>query len=493
MNKFNILVVEDNLNNVEILREITNNVKNCVSFFASRGDKALKFLMEEDINLIFLDLGLPDIEGYELLKIIKDRKKTSVIPVIVITGLYMTDEDKRKGFEMGASDYILKPYSQQEITNKIYQYMSTFVKIQDLIKEIVDKNKKLQTQNQSLKKAFNKIEHLIIHDGLTNLYNRYYLDKYIAEKTISLELPFSVIMMDMNNMKMVNDTYGHSRGDEIIIKAANYLTKFTKDDNTLIRWSGDEFVLILPKTDSNKSQEYVSEIMQRNFELSDFSVSLNLSAGTCTVEKDELSMAEIIKIAEDRMYRNKFVNAKSYRSSVIESLKKILFEKDFETEKHTKRVAEITMEMAKGMNMSIAEKDEIYLLATLHDIGKIAIPESILMKPGKLNKEEWELIKKHPEVGNNICKTIPELISIADNILCHHEWWNGEGYPRNLKENEIPILSRILTIADAYDVMTTGRPYKKAISREEAKKELSLWAGIQFDPKLVEIFIKCCS
>jgi diguanylate cyclase (GGDEF)-like protein len=493
LNKFKLLIIEDNHNNVKALKEITSTIDKCMTFFAFNGNDALKILMEEKINLIFLDLGLPDIPGYDLLKLIKRRKRTSMIPVVITTGMYMKEENKKKGFEIGASDYILKPYTKEEIEIKLLQYMNYYKRIQDLIDETMEKNIRLERQNRSLTKAYKKIEHLITHDGLTNLNNRYYFEKYILENDLDLEMPLSIVMMDMNNLKLINDAYGHAKGDEVILEAVEYLQDLKEVHDTLIRWGGDEFMLIMPKTDSEKAQEYVSSIINKKFEINDMTNVLNLSAGTHTLDKVDNSLLNAIKIAEDRMYRNKLMNASSYRSSVIESLKKTLFEKDFETEKHTERVAEITLEMAKGMNMTIAEKDEVYLLATLHDIGKIGIPDSILLKPERLTENEWKLIRKHPEVGCNICKTIPELSGISEYILCHHEWWNGRGYPRGLKGNQIPILARILTIADAYDVMTTGRPYKVAMTHDEAKEELKRCAGTQFDPELVETFIKCCS
>lgn len=137
--------------------------------------------------------------------------------------------------------------------------------------------------------------------------------------------------------------------------------------------------------------------------------------------------------------------------------------------------------------------DDLALLATLHDIGKIAIPEGIIIKPGNLSPEEWELIWKHPEIGYRIAGSSPELAPIAEAILAHHEWWDGSGYPRGLKGEEIPLISRIISIVDAYDVMTHGRPYKEAVGQEESLQELQGKAGTQFDPILTSMFIKMVS
>jgi HD-GYP domain-containing protein (c-di-GMP phosphodiesterase class II) len=148
------------------------------------------------------------------------------------------------------------------------------------------------------------------------------------------------------------------------------------------------------------------------------------------------------------------------------------------------------MALVLGVSLKLRENklNELSLLSALHDIGKIAIPDEILMKKGKLTDEEWIIIKRHPEVGYNISGSSPHLIPIADAVLAHHEWWNGSGYPRGLKGEDIPLTSRIISIIDAYDVMTHERSYKKAVSRQDALEELRRCAGTQFDPSLVEIF-----
>jgi HD-GYP domain-containing protein (c-di-GMP phosphodiesterase class II) len=150
----------------------------------------------------------------------------------------------------------------------------------------------------------------------------------------------------------------------------------------------------------------------------------------------------------------------------------------------------LALQIGRDFGLSDSELDDLALLATLHDIGKIAIPEGIIIKPGNLSPEEWELIWKHPEIGYRIAGSSPELAPIAEAILAHHEWWDGSGYPRGLKGEEIPLISRIISIVDAHDVMTQGRPYKEAVGQEESLQELQSKAGTQFDPILTAMFIK---
>ena len=198
----------------------------------------------------------------------------------------------------------------------------------------------------------------------------------------------------------------------------------------------------------------------------------------------------MIREAEDRMYRNKLLESKSARHALISSLEQSLWEIDFETKEHASRMQNMALRMGQAFKLPSNQLDELALLATLHDIGKIAIAKSILMKREKLTPEEWEVIKKHPEIGYRIANSSQDLLPIAEAILTHHEWWNGKGYPQGLRGEEIPLISRIISIIDAYDVMIHGRPYKMAQSQEEASNELRRCSGTQFDPHLVKVFIK---
>jgi HD-GYP domain-containing protein (c-di-GMP phosphodiesterase class II) len=208
-----------------------------------------------------------------------------------------------------------------------------------------------------------------------------------------------------------------------------------------------------------------------------------------TKNKNYQNFSKVLKKAEDNMYRQKLVDSKSIISSIISSLEKTLFEKSVKTERHTEKVREMSLELARSVKLPKSEMDELSLLASIYDIGKVAILDIVLNKKENLSKREWETIKRHPEIGYRIALASHQLSSIAQYILTAHEWWDGTGYPQGLTGENIPILSRIITIVDAYEAMITGRPHKKAISKKAAIKELNKCSGTQFDPKLVERFI----
>ena len=188
--------------------------------------------------------------------------------------------------------------------------------------------------------------------------------------------------------------------------------------------------------------------------------------------------------------KRKMLKTESVHSLMIMSLRKTLQEKSFETEEHIDRLRMIAQKLGGKVGLSLSQSEELSLIAVLHDIGKVTIAGSILLKAGKLTKKEWKTMKRHPEIGYKIASSSPQLAPIAECILYHHEWWDGNGYPRGLKGKNIPLLSRIITIVDAYDVMINGRPYKDPMTHEEVIEELKRCAGIQFDPELVKNFIQ---
>ena len=334
-----------------------------------------------------------------------------------------------------------------------------------------------------------RIKTLTFHDYLTGLYNRAYFEEELKRLDVKRLLPMSIIVGDVNGLKLVNDSLGHDEGDVLLKKIAKILKESFRKEDIIARWGGDEFSIILPATSNEVANKIVQRVKEKCEKNSTYEMKLSISFGVTTKIEESEDIQELIKSSEEQMYRRNMAEQKSVHSSIIASLGKALSERDYETEEHVKRMKDYATLLGVQLDLPESQVDDLSLLATLHDIGKIAIADNIILKPGKLTSEEFEAVKKHPEIGFRIATSSQELAPIADAILYHHEWWNGTGYPKGLKGEDIPLLARIISVVDSYDAMTSDRPYRKAMSQEAAMQELRLFAGKQFDPDIVEKFI----
>jgi diguanylate cyclase (GGDEF)-like protein/PAS domain S-box-containing protein len=341
--------------------------------------------------------------------------------------------------------------------------------------------------------AEEQILYLSFHDKLTGLYNRAYFEEELKRLETERQLPLSVIMGDVNGLKLVNDAFGHHVGDRLLIKIAHMLKQAFRKEDIISRLGGDEFVILLPKTSESMALELINRIRAACDRNDPGPIQLSLALGMATKNQVHQDLKEILKEAENRMYKSKLLESKSVRASIIASLRRSLFEKSHETEEHTFRLQQMATLIGRSLGMSDNELNDLALLATLHDIGKIAIPESIIAKPEKLLPEEWEIMKKHSEIGCRIAESSPDLAGISEAILTHHERWDGSGYPKGLSGETIPLISRIIAMVDAYDVMIQGRPYQGPLSPEETLLEITKGAGSQFDPNLVKMFTSLLS
>lgn len=326
-------------------------------------------------------------------------------------------------------------------------------------------------------------------DNLTGLPNRRYLEENLKTFDNTDYLPISVIVGDLNGLKLINNAFGHKVGDQLLQEMAELLLNSCSPEDLVIRWGGDEFLLFLPNTNAKAAERLCEKIKQR-CQQSALPVLPSIALGYAVKETTSQVMAEVFKLAEDRMYRNKLLENDSSRKAIILSLQNTLFERSYETEQHAERLKKLAFEMGRKIGLAANQMDDLALLATLHDIGKLAIPEEILSKPGPLSAEEWSVMKKHPLIGHRIIQDIPDLAHIAEAILAHHESWDGNGYPNGLKRTEIPLIARILSIVDSYDAMTNKRVYQEAISHNQAMAEIASCAGGQFDPELAKVFLE---
>lgn len=339
------------------------------------------------------------------------------------------------------------------------------------------------------KEAEERIHYITFHDSLTGLYNRAFLEAEMDRLDTVRQLPVSIILGDLNGLKLVNDTYGHSKGDEMLRTVGEILRSSCRREELLGRWGGDEFVILLPQTARERAEELSKRIKQRCRSAYIEDVPVSLALGFATKNDSSATVSDILKEAEDLMYKQKLTESKSTRSAIVSALLKTLRTRSYETEEHSCRMQIMALELGEALGLPDSELSRLALLITLHDIGKINVPRKILTKKGGLTSEEWKIIKKHPETGFRITRSTEEFAHVAEDILSHHERWDGSGYPRGLKGRQIPFLARIAAIVDAYEVMTNGRPYRKKISSERAMAEISRCAGTQFDPELVELFL----
>lgn len=335
-----------------------------------------------------------------------------------------------------------------------------------------------------------EIEFLSYHDQLTSLYNRRYFEKELKVLNSKETLPLSIVFADVNGLKTINDAFGHRYGDILLQEVAEVLKKEFRQGDTICRTGGDEFIILLPKAEKALSQKLINQVKEKLEEKAIMNIIITVSFGCDTKMHENEDIWKVVKNAEDLMYQRKIFYSSSTRSEVIKSILNTLYLKTPREDAHSKRVSVICEAMGKAYNLTDDEIKELRLAGELHDIGKIAVDEIILDKPGKLSQEEWEQIRRHPETGYRLLATSSRYYDIAEYVLAHHERWDGTGYPRGLRGEEIPWKARIISIADSFDAMTCERPYRKSLTEEEAVIEIKNSAGKQFDPEIARVFVE---
>ncbi|WP_156173150.1 diguanylate cyclase [Kosmotoga pacifica] len=338
--------------------------------------------------------------------------------------------------------------------------------------------------------TWEKLKYVSLHDRLTSLYNRLFFEEEMKRLDTERQVPLSVVMGDVNGLKLVNDAFGHEKGDELLKKTADILRNAVRKEDVVARWGGDEFIILLPKADEEIARCVCERIrMGCSQKLVVENIVFDISLGYSTRNNLDKSIPVLIKEAEDLMYRNKVLESNRKSRNVLTALENTLFEYNFIEAEHCRRVENLALYFGKYLGFYPTELSNLRLLARFHDIGILAVPSNILMKPDKLDKAEWKVVKTHPEVGFRIARSTLDLSAISEEILAHHENWDGTGYPGKLKKKQIPYLARVITIINAFEAMTGFRPYRKSSSFKEALEELKKCTGSQFDPELSVKFI----
>lgn len=337
-----------------------------------------------------------------------------------------------------------------------------------------------------------KIYNMSIRDGITGLYNRNYFENEIDIRNAQKLSGQAIIICDLDGLKFINDTLGHAVGDEYLKIATNILKVcFKKEDTIIARIGGDEFGILMKNVSEKEVFKMKVKLKKMLQEMNtDKAIPVSISIGYSVSLGKVRDLREMFKEADSFMYKEKLHHKQSSKSKLVNVLMKMLETRDFVTQGHCDRLQILSEKLAKAIGMTDSQIQDISLFSQFHDIGKIGVSDNVLFKPGKLTEEEFEKMKRHTEIGYRIAQSSPDIVHLADWILKHHEWYNGKGYPFGLKGDEIPIQCRILSIVDAYDAMTSDRPYRKALSKDVAMDELKRFRGIQFDPYLVDIFLE---
>ena len=335
-----------------------------------------------------------------------------------------------------------------------------------------------------------QLEYLSLHDALTGIYNRTFFEAELQRADSQRVGCVGLLLCDVDGLKIVNDSLGHDAGDRMLRCVAALLRKTCRSGDIVARIGGDEFAVLMPLQKAVMPQHYGERLQQlvagHNEAHPELPISLSLGFA---VKQAGADMRSVFKEADNRMYREKLHQQSSARSAIVRALMKALEVRDFITEGHVDRLKLLMKQFAVRLGLPDNEVNDVCLLAQFHDIGKVGIPDRILFKQGPLDEAEWSVMRQHSEIGYRIARSAPDLSPIADWVLKHHEWWNGQGYPLGLTGMEIPLPCRMLAIVDAFDAMTSDRPYRQALPAAAALAEIARCAGRQFDPVLAKEFV----
>jgi diguanylate cyclase len=333
-----------------------------------------------------------------------------------------------------------------------------------------------------------EIEYLSYHDGLTGLYNRRFFEEEIRRLDMPRNLPVTLVVGDVNGLKVINDGFGHPIGDQLIQSAALAIKNSCRNDEIIARTGGDEFAILLPGVNEEEAEKVIARMRKNAAASIIMGLPVSIAFGYATKTETHQSIFKVLQVAEDRMYQNKISDSSTSRNHTIKVMLQSLFNRSPREEAHILNVSHICELFATALGFDRDQIVELKLAAQLHDIGKIAIEQRILEKPGVFDDLERIQMQRHTETGFRILSTTAEYLNVAQIVYDHHEKVDGTGYPRGLKGDQIPIGARILSIGEAVDAMSNDQPHRKAMSKEQIKAELIRCSNTQFDGNLVKIF-----
>lgn len=371
----------------------------------------------------------------------------------------------------------------------------------------------LETSQKELSEQYEEARTLADRDSVTGLLNHRAFFRRMEEEIVRSQRTneqWSLLIIDLDNFKFFNDLYGHPVGDDVLREVGDLLRRHARGYDAFARHGGDEFSGILPHTGKEGAVAFAERVRaslgEKPYPVGDGeSVPIYLSFGIATYPEDGRDINTLIATADTNLYSSKQLggdsitfeellgeeqNPKAGGFGILEGLVTAVDNKDHYTRRHSEDVTSYALALGRELGLEDEECRTLRIAGLLHDVGKIGVPDYILRKPGSLDAEEYAILKQHALLGELIVKELPNIHAVQTAISAHHERFDGAGYPRGLAETEIPLLGRILAVADAYSAMTTNRPYRKAMTPEQAEAELRKVAGTQLDPELVRIFLR---
>ncbi len=463
------MIIDDSPVDRRMIRQILErSLDHVVVFEADDGFGIPNIFSGKEIHMCILDIMMPGKNGFEVLEEMKANRELMDIPIIVCTGM----EDRsaiEKALRLGAYDYFSKPLTEEVMK----------ISLPLKVKNAIDFTKRKQ-----------EIEFLSYHDKLTGLYNRRFCEEELKRLDSLEQFPIAILFGDVNGLKLTNDAYGHEVGDQLLLTIGKILSGFCGNGEMASRIGGDEFLMILPHTSIQEAEVVANQIRRQCEEQEAMPVKPSVSIGIAVKGDSELSLTEVMKVAEDRMYSLKLAESKKIRNQIIESVQRNLKVKYPDIDEHCKRLSQMAIKISESMGFSQANQEQLTQLALLHDIGITGVPESITQKKGHILENEWDIVKNHCEIGYRIANASSDLSNIAPFILSHHEHWDGSGYPQGLVGEEIPLQARVLAVLDTYDAMLHGTFYQKPYPRREVVDYIKSQREQRFDPNVVDHFMK---
>jgi len=465
-----VLIVDDDAGIRDTLSDLVRLLGYSTST-AENGLKAMELFDDGPYLCVFTDIMMPKMTGLELIKEVKARDVST--PVVVITG-YASVEMAIDAMKYGASDFISKPFKMKQI---------------EFILKKVEREKKLLQENKKFS------EELTLHRLIDHLSGQ--LEKSVEE---------------ISTLHAISDKITRLKGIKDIVNTMVDVTGEILDTADVCFYLLDGATGKFIDLDSGSIAELNRGIMEGNivrnrvpgsFDGQDLEIlfplkiedrlfgALRVVSSNGIDSSKEAKLSYLLQRIVERM-ENVVLYEGLYENilSTLDSMAKILDARDPHTSRHSTRVTELSMRIGKALGLSDEDLDVLKVSASLHDIGKVGVPDKILLKKGKLTVEEMDIIKKHPDIGFDILSSIIPMKKDAEIIRHHHERYDGKGYPMGLKGEDIPFLSRIITLADAFDAMTSDRPYRKALPYSVALQEIKRCRGTQFDPGIVDVFIR---